>query len=415
MAQFLPFAEAVKTLIDDNALSVATETVTLAKAKQRILATDIIAPFDVPGYDNSGMDGYAICHHDLAHFTQFEQIGSSFAGHPFTGAQQTGSCIRIMTGAAIPTGYDAVIMQEQAQVTEDNGKTLVCFTASIKPKQNVRLQGEDIRSGAKLFSKGQRLSATDIGLLASLGVASLQVYQRLKVAILSSGDELCEPGREKSTSEIYDTNRFTTQAILENLGFEVIDLGIVPDDPEALTQTFELALTKADAVISSGGVSVGDADHTKTVLSNLGKMQFWKVAIKPGKPFAYGHFHACDHHGQPKRFFGLPGNPVSSVVTLHQLALPALRKMAGENAATANILRLPLAKPISKKPGRLEFIRASLETSVEGTRVTPLQGQGSGVLSTFSASQGYLILDAEQASWDENELVNYLPFDQALS
>lgn len=414
-SSFLPFHDAVNALLEDNTPVVFKEQVSLYKALKRIVANDIVAPFDVPGYDNSGMDGYAIRHADLDQFTQFELVGSAFAGHPFDGQWQAGSCIRIMTGAAVPAGYDTVIMQEQAETSSVEGKTFVQFGAGVQPYQHVRRKGEDITTGQVLFSRGQRLKATDIGLLASIGIADLAVFKKLKVAILSTGDELCEPGNTKKPTEIYDTNRFTTAAILDNLAFDVVDLGIVPDDPETLKHTFLEALANADVVISSGGVSVGEADHTKTVLTELGQMQFWKVAIKPGKPFAYGHFHTCNEHGQAKRFFGLPGNPVSSVVTLHQLALPALRKLAGEHVSATPWQRLPLTAPIRKKPGRLEFIRATLETTDVGTRIKPLQGQGSGILSTFTSSCGYLVLDAEGSQWRENDLVTFLPFDVALS
>ncbi|WP_105169736.1 molybdopterin molybdotransferase MoeA [Pseudoalteromonas sp. T1lg23B] len=411
----LSFDEAVTTLLEDNIPFVGAEAIPLHNAKQRILACDISAPFDVPGYNNSAMDGYAIRHEDLQQFTQFELIGSALAGHPFEGKWQLGSCIRIMTGAAIPEGFDTVIMQEQAISQSEGDKTLVQFSITPKRLDHVRQQGEDIASGAILFEQGKRLKATDIGMLASIGIATVSVFNPLKVAILSTGDELCEPGTLKRASEIYDINRYTTRAILENLGFEVVDLGIIPDDPAAITSAFKLALSSADVVLSSGGVSVGAADHTKTVLNELGNMQFWKVAIKPGKPFAYGHFHTCNQQGHNKRFFGLPGNPVSSVVTLHQLALPALRKMAGENTTLVPSQRLPLAVSITKKPGRMEFIRAALETGPTATKVTPLQGQGSGILSTFSHSNGYIVLEAEGTHWQENDLVTYIPFDQALN
>ncbi|WP_171045302.1 molybdopterin molybdotransferase MoeA [Pseudoalteromonas rubra] len=412
---FLSFEAALAALEEDASTFVGSETRPLHSARQRILAADIIAPFDVPGYDNSAMDGYAIQYQDLGQFSEFELIGTALAGHPFTGTWQPGSCIRIMTGAPVPEGFDTIVMQEQAVAEQIEDKTHIHFTTAPKPQQNLRKRGEDIAANTALFAHGHRLTATDIGLLASIGVGSVSVFQPLKVAVLSTGDELCEPGNDKQASEIYDTNRYTTRAMLENLAFEVLDFGIVPDCPDALSSTFNQALAQADVVVSSGGVSVGDADHTKTVLDELGNMQFWKVAIKPGKPFAYGHFHTCNQQGHHKRFFGLPGNPVSSVVTLHQLALPALRKLAGEQVTPALSQRLPLASPISKRPGRLEFIRASLEHSPSGTRVKPLQGQGSGILSTFAASSGYLLLDADGANWQENELVTYVPFDWALS
>ena len=414
-ASFLLFDEAVSALKNDNVPFVSSETVPLHQAAQRIVAADIFAPFDVPSYDNSSMDGYAIRFEDVTHCQHFELIGNAFAGHPFNGQWQRGSCIRIMTGAPVPEGFDTVIMQEEASEERTEQGSIISFISEIEPFQNVRKQGEDIQSGTALFTQGARLKATDIGLLASIGIGRVRVFEPLKVAILSTGDELCDPGNIKGPNQIYDTNRFTIRAMLENLAFEVIDFGIVPDCPDLLTQTFSNALANADVIISSGGVSVGEADHTKTILNELGNMQFWKVAIKPGKPFAYGHFHSCTSDGHPKRFFGLPGNPVSSVVTLHQLALPALRKLAGEQVEAPQLQYLPLVSAISKKPGRLEFVRASIETSSSGTQVKPLQGQGSGILSTFSSSCGYIVLEADGSNWQENDLVPYLPFDQALS
>ncbi len=413
-SSFLSFQDAHESLIQDNQVCVDTHTIPLFQAHGRILAGNIIANTNVPSYDNSAMDGYAIRFSDFAQYSSFKLIGAAFAGHPFDGQWQPGSCIRIMTGAAIPWGYDTVIMQEHAEVNKVEQDTLASFTKTPTHAQNVRLCGEDIRLNETLFSKGHRLRAADIGILASLGIAELSVYKPLKVAILSTGDELYEPGSDRSQRGIFDTNRYTIHAVLQNLGFEVLDLGIIKDNPAALEQAFKQASSHADVVISSGGVSVGEADYTKSVLCSQGSMQFWKVAIKPGKPFAYGHFEHQNQSGYKKRFMGLPGNPVSSLVTLHQLALPALRKMAGETVQPLQPLRLPLAKAISKKPGRMEFIRATLSHGLTNTEVVPLKSQGSAVLSTFCNSTGYLLLDAEQSHWQAGELVSFLPFDTAL-
>ncbi|WP_065978352.1 gephyrin-like molybdotransferase Glp [Pseudoalteromonas lipolytica] len=408
----LSFQHASEALLSDTPLLVKTETLPLSAAHRRILAAPIIADINVPNADNSGMDGFAFRFSDLNEHTHLNIIGTAYAGHPFNGEWQSGCCIRIMTGAHIPAGFDTVIMQEHVTVSTEQKITLntkPCFA------QNVRKQGEDISIGSQLFASGQRLTATDIGMLASLGIASVSVYKPLKVGVISTGDELFEPGTPLSQGGIYDTNRYTIQAILTNLGFAVQDFGIIADDPDALRLAFEEALSNTDIIITSGGVSVGDADHTKTVLTELGQMQFWKVAIKPGKPFAYGHFQHLTQDGHNKRFMGLPGNPVSSVVTLHQLAIPALRKMAGETVRTQPPLKLPLACDISKKQGRAEFIRASLVVDNTGTYVEPLKGQGSGMLSTFAKSQGYLLLDAEKTQWQSGDLVPFIPFDCALN
>ncbi|MCP4586420.1 gephyrin-like molybdotransferase Glp [Pseudoalteromonas sp.] len=408
----LSFQQASEALLSDTPLLVETETLPLSAAHRRILAMPIIADINVPNADNSGMDGFAFRFSDLNEHTHLNIIGTAYAGHPFKGEWQPGGCIRIMTGAHIPQGFDTVIMQEQVTVS---AKQTITLNTTPTFAQNVRKQGEDISIGSQLFASGQRLTATDIGMLASLGIASVSVYKPLKVGVISTGDELFEPGTPLSQGGIYDTNRFAIQAILNNLGFSVQDFGIIADEPHALKSAFEEALSSTDVIITSGGVSVGDADHTKTVLTELGQMQFWKVAIKPGKPFAYGHFKHLTQDGHNKRFMGLPGNLVSSVVTLHQLAIPALRKMAGETVYTQPPLKLPLATSISKKQGRDEFIRASLIVDSNGTHIVPLKGQGSGMLSTFAKSQGYLLLHAEKTQWQSGDLVPFIPFDCALN
>ena len=414
-ALFLPFEEARQALIDDNTPCVESETVPLKLAHQRVIAEPIIADINVPSYNNSAMDGYAFNFNDLSVYSKFKLIGTAFAGNAYSGQWQQGSCIRIMTGAPIPAGFDTVVMQEQAVVNTTAHGDFIAFNNAPKQAQNVRCCGEDITKGDTLFAKGHRLKAADVGMLASLGIASVNVYKPLKVAILSTGDEIFEPGCQRANEGIFDSNRYSSASVLHNLGFEVLDFGIINDDPNALQTAFEQAIDNADVVISSGGVSVGEADHTKAVLTQLGTMQFWKVAIKPGKPFAYGHFEKRSEHNYAKRFMGLPGNPVSSLVTLHQLALPALRKMAGESITAIANLHLPLAHAVSKKTGRTEFMRATLTHTETGTVVTPLKGQGSGVLSTFSKSTGYLILDASQSQWQSGDIVAFQPFDIALN
>lgn len=411
--QFLPFAEAQQALLNDNQIVVSSELVALADAHQRIVAQDITASVNVPNYDNSAMDGFAFCHADLATHTKLKLVGTVYAGHPYQSEWRSGECVRIMTGAPIPPGFDSVEMQENASVEDGD---YVTFSSAPKLSQHVRSKGEDIRSGSVLFAQGHRLTACDIGLLASIGHNQTLVYRSLKVAVISTGDELHEPGSSVAAGGIFDSNRFSVRAILNNLGIEVIDLGIIADEPQKLQSAFQRAIELADVVISSGGVSVGEADHTKTVLESLGTMQFWKVAMKPGKPFAYGHFTPAAGDSVVKRFMGLPGNPVSAVVTLHQLAIPTLKKMAGEQVTLPTPMNLPLAQPLRKRPGRLDFMRAKLVTKPgEATQVAPLSGQGSGILSSFSRSEGYLLLAAEGGEWQAGDLVPFLPFDDVLS
>lgn len=381
-----------------------TERATLNHALDRILAQPVIAPVAVPAYDNSAMDGYALRAQDAATKTPLHVIGAALAGHPFKETIQPGTCVLITTGAPMPAGADCVVMKENIQHEGDT----VLIQKLPQLHDNIRRQGEDIAHGAIVLSQGQRLGPIEIGLLASLGIAHVNVFRRLKIAVFSTGDELTPPGEDLTPGHIYDSNRYAIIAMLQRLAVEVIDLGLIPDQPDALRLAFQQAHTATDAIISSGGVSVGDADLVKDILHEQGEIAFWKLAIKPGKPFAFGRL------GQSV-FFGLPGNPVSALVTLHQVALPVLRKMAGENSPAPLALQIPAATAFKKQPGRMDFQRGRLTCSEEGNQAASNGAQGSGVLTSFTGANCYVVLERERGPVNPGESVTVLPFDLFIS
>ncbi|STQ13108.1 molybdopterin molybdenumtransferase [Enterobacter cloacae] len=312
-----------------------------ARCFGRIAARDIISPLNVPGFDNSAMDGYAVRLADLQTGQALPVAGKAFAGQPFDGEWPVGTCVRIMTGAPVPAGCDAVVMQEETEQTADG----VRFTASVKAGQNIRRNPAKILLLAQRYSlRGQKLTVGELPVLASLGIADIEVIRQVRVALFSTGDELQLPGQPLQDGQIYDTNRLAVHLMLEQLGCEVINLGIIPDDPEKLRAAFIEADNAADVVISSGGVSVGEADYTKTILEELGEIAFWKLAIKPGKPFAFGKL-------QHSWFCGLPGNPVSAALTFYQLVIPLLAKLSGNRASPLPVRqRVRAATRLKKSP-----------------------------------------------------------------
>lgn len=382
----------------------ATEIVPLTAAFGRIVESDIVSPLDVPGFDNSAMDGYAIRADDFSATTPLPVAGKAFAGQPFTGQWPVGSCIRIMTGAPVPAGCDAVVMQEDVEATD----TSILLKKPVKLHQNIRRRGEDIARGSVVFSAGQRLTVAEIPLLASLGIGEIGVKRKPRVAVFSTGDELQLPGQPLGDGQIYDTNRLAVHVMLEQLGCEVINLGIVRDNPETLRDTFRQADSCADVVISSGGVSVGEADYTKQILDELGEISFWKLAIKPGKPFAFGKLsHSW--------FCGLPGNPVSATVTFYQLVLPLLAVLSGQQQALQPVrLRVKAAQRLKKTPGRLDFQRGVLRQGTNGQpEVISTGHQGSHIFSSFHAGNCFIVLEqargnVEPGEWVDVELFNHL-------
>lgn len=390
----------------DNVRTVSeTDVVSLEASLDRVLAQAVVSPINVPGHDNSAMDGYALALADLQQNDTLPLAGQSLAGHPFAASLPPGHCIRIMTGAAIPDGADTVIMQEQTEIT---GQGIRFVQHPEQPGNNIRSAGEDIAQGSQVLAGNHKICPQDIGLLASVGVATVTVYRRLKVAVFSTGDELKLPGEPLSHGDIYDSNRFVINAMLSRMGVEIIDLGRIPDNKEALRQAFLSADQQADAVISSGGVSVGDADYTKEILDELGQTSFWKLAIKPGKPFAFGRL-------PNSAFFGLPGNPVSATVTFQQLAAPALRHMMNLPAKAPVELMLTTRTRLKKRPGRRDFQRGNLVCSNSGElQVQAVSHQGSGVLSSMSRADCYIVLAEEDGDKQAGELVKVQLFDQLL-
>ncbi|UVC30623.1 molybdopterin molybdotransferase MoeA [Pantoea sp. SOD02] len=378
--------------------------VSLFEAAGRITAKPINSPLDVPSFDNSAMDGYALRLADIAPDRVLPVAGKAFAGAPFNGAWPAGSVIRIMTGAPIPAGCDAVVMQEQTE-QRDGG---IVITAPVQAAQNIRRIGEDIQAGKQVLDAGVRLGAAELPLLASLGIAEVSVLRKLRVAIFSTGDELQAVGQPLAEGQIYDTNRFTVALMLDKLGCEVIDLGVIADDQVALRTAFTEADRQADVVISTGGVSVGEADFTRAMLEELGAITFWKLAIKPGKPFAFGRL-------ANSWFCGLPGNPVSAAVTFYQLVQPLLATLTGQTTRIMPLRqRARATQRLKKSPGRLDFQRAILSRGDDGVlEVRSTGAQGSHVFSSFALANCFVVLerdrgDVEPGEWVEIEAFNTL-------
>jgi len=398
----LPMEEAMEQM--EHAVNKMTETemVTVIDALDRVLAEDIVSDINVPPHANSAMDGYAFRAEDKAFGKQLNVVGESMAGHPYAGLVESGQAIRIMTGAKIPNGADTVMMQENAKRDGD----LLELSKWPEAGNSIRFAGEDIKQGETVAKSGIRLSPVDLGLLASLGKLEVKVFKRLKVAVLSSGDELARAGDTLPSAGIFESNSMVTLSVLKRLGCETLDMGIVEDNLEKLEAAFSKAMQWADVLITSGGVSVGDADYIKDVLEKMGSIGFWKLAIKPGKPFAFGKLEKCV-------FFGLPGNPVSAMVTLHQLVVPMIKTMQGENRQQPVSFPMKLSSKLRKIPGRKDFQRGKLVKDENGkNKIEMFRTQGSGVLTSMSESNCYLVLDIEQESLEPGDEVVVIPFDR---
>jgi len=404
-AGLISLDDALSTMLARVTPVTETETLPLTAATGRITASAVISPINVPPFANSAMDGYAVRLADLALEQPLAVAGKAFAGAPFDGEWPAGSCVRIMTGAPVPQGTDAVVMQEETEQADEK----VRFLAKANAGQNIRLPGEDIAQGSSVLAAGIRLGAAELPLLASLGVAQITVKRKLRVAVFSTGDELQPVGEPLAAGQIYDTNRFAVRLMLEKLGCETIDLGIIRDNQAALRTAFITADSKADVVISSGGVSVGEADYTKAMLEELGKVGFWKLAIKPGKPFAFGRL-------QNSWFCGLPGNPVSAVLTFYQLVQPLLAKLSGlATPALPPRLRVKSADNLKKTPGRLDFQRGRLVCNAQGEAEVHTTGaQGSHVFSSFSQANCFIVLERERGNVQAGEWVEVEPFNSLL-
>ena len=383
----------------------AVESVALRSALGRVLARDIVSGIDVPSHDNSAMDGYALRGSDLAAAgdTLLKVAGTGFAGQAFAGSVAPGHCVRIMTGAVMPTGLDTVVPQE---FTHAEGSDTVRIPAgAVRPGDNRRLAGEDLARGSAALRAGRLIKPADLGLLASLGRAEVPVFRRLRVAFFSTGDELRSIGEPLDEGCVYDSNRYTLWGMLQRLGCDVIDLGVVRDEPDALRDAFASAAASADAVITSGGVSVGEADHTKAIMAELGDVLFWRIAMRPGRPMAIGRIGDAI-------LFGLPGNPVAVMVTFYAFVRDALRAMSGMASEPLPLLRAVCTTPLRKKPGRTEYQRGIVARGADGRWQVAITGsQGSGILSSMSAANGMVVLQHEQGDVAAGDEVDVMPFD----
>ena len=369
----------------------AIERLNIRAALGRVLAEDVISPVNVPQHDNSAMDGYAVRFEDLKPDAEatLKVIGTAFAGNPYDGILGSGQAVRIMTGAVIPSGADSVVQQERAKVSGDR----VSVMPLPKKGTNTRNAGEDLRAGAPALRRGQPIRPAEIGMMASLGIGEVAVYRKLRVAFFSTGDELVAIGNPLGPGQIYDSNRYTIYGLLVRLGCEVLDMGVIRDTPEDVEQAFMQAAQAADVVITSGGVSVGEADYVKQILDRLGEVLFWKIAMKPGRPLAYGKIGSA-------HFFGLPGNPVAVMVTFYQFVRDALLHLQGQTTATPlPTQKIVCTSPIKKAPGRTEFQRGILSRDSNGEWTVRTTGdQGSGILSSMSQANCFIILPTDQGN-----------------
>ncbi|MBK8105016.1 MAG: molybdopterin molybdotransferase MoeA [Betaproteobacteria bacterium] len=396
------------------------EDLPVDQALGRVLAVDVISPIDVPAHDNSAMDGYAFDGRALRQDgpTLLRSVGTLMAGAPYGGTVGTGDCLRIMTGAVMPTGLDTVVPLE---LCRSEGSLVQVDAGVIRAGENRRRRGEDLAAGRPAVQAGRFLKPADMGLIASLGVERVPVFRRLRVALFSTGDEIRTLGQPLDPGCVYDSNRYSLMGALQRLGMEVVDLGLVRDDPQALHSVLEQATARADAVVTSGGVSMGDADHTRDVLAQRGQVAFWKVAMRPGRPFAFGPLRrsasadgsTADVAGAqaPVWLFALPGNPVAALVTFYVFAREALLSLAGATATPLPVLQARCLTPIRKRPGRTEFQRAIVEPGPAGWQVRLTGSQGAGVLRSMSEANALVVLGHEQASVAAGDLVDVWLFD----
>jgi len=380
----------------------ACQQLHLSTAIDRVLAETVVSAIDVPPFANSAMDGYALRSADCtgANGSHLAVIGRCLAGAAFDGEVGPGQCVRIMTGALLPAGADAVIMQEKVKRDADT----IHFSARAAAGENVRYAGEDTHRGDAVLTAGTRLGAAEIGLLASVGVSEVKVRRPLRVAFFSTGDELTGLGTPLAPGQIYDSNRYILFALLSRAGLACHDLGVIADDRDAVSAAFRQAADMADLILTSGGVSVGEADYITETLQELGEVNFWRMAMKPGKPLAFGRVEQA-------YFFGLPGNPVSVMATFYQFVLPAIRKLSGENAREPLLIEVRAAEAFRKAPGRMEFQRGILSRDAGGDWVvSSAGGQGSHQLSSMSKANCFILLAADSRGVDAGEPVTVQPF-----
>ena len=420
----------------------------LFEALGRVLAEDVVSPFDVPPHDNSAMDGYAF---DAGQLTPdaalaLHVVGTALAGKAWAGNIHAGQCVKIMTGAIMPGGLDTVVPQE---FVSSHGDVITIPAKLLKPGDNRRLRGEDLMQGKPALLKGELLTPARLGLAASLGLATLNCFRPIRVAYFSTGDEILSLGEPPREGAVYDSNRYTVFGMLRRMGCEVIDMGVVRDEPALLEAAFLSAAARADAIITSGGVSVGEADHTKAMMKKLGDVAFWRIAMRPGRPMAVGRLltlkttkntdfepkiaakssskpmntdvtsyennsiHKSNENGSI--LFGLPGNPVAVMVTFLAFVRPALLKMMGASAAPAPLLKARSLEAIRKKPGRTEYQRGWVSTAVDGSlQVKTTGNQGSGVLRSMAEANGLMVLHHTQGNIAQDDEVDVLMFDGVI-
>ncbi len=390
--------EALKIIFNKISATTETESIPIRESLGRVLATNITSEINVPSGRNSAMDGYAINAVDLPFNGKISLkiIGSSFAGKPSNIKIKKGECIRIMTGAIMPDGSDTVVMQE---AVERSGDT-IALGIETKAGNNVREAGEDLAIGDLVLEKGIKVTPADIGLLASLGLAKVTVYRKIRVAFFSTGDELRSVGDKLDNGAIYDSNRYTLYGMLKRLGVDTIDMGVVKDNRKLMDKALSDAKGKSDVLITSGGVSVGEADYVKESLLKYGEVDFWKVAMKPGRPFTFGKLDST-------YFFGLPGNPVSVMVTFYQFVQPALKRIIGEKATSPMLLKVPCISKLKKRPGRVEYQRGILECDDTGRMTVRKTGaQGSGILRSMADANCFIVLSLENNGVSPEDLVD---------
>lgn len=406
--KLMPFDEGLEILKSRARIVVGTETVSLRDALGRVLAEDITAPRDVPPHDNSAVDGYAVRHSDLLvnGETRLPVTARIAAGHPLDRPTEEGEAVQIFTGAPVPEGMDTVFMQEDVALDGDH----VILPSGLQHGANRRKQGEDVVAGDVIIHAGKALRAQEIGLAASIGLGSLKVYTRLRCAVFSTGDEVADPAFDEARAgAIFDVNRYAISALLKGLGCEVTDLGILPDRVGEIRSALHDAYPGHDLIITSGGVSMGEEDHITHVVQSLGSIDFWRLAIKPGRPMAFGKI-------VDTAFVGLPGNPVAAMVTFMRIARPLILALSGRTATDPQVYRIPAAFDMDKKPGRREWVRASVKRDENGEiRVHKFPFQGSGILTSMVASDGLVELPENVERVNEGDLVDYLPFVEMTS
>ena len=396
----------------------AIEHVPLHDALDRVLAADIVSPSDVPAHDNSAMDGYAFRSTALAgqanseaNSVELTLVGKALAGHPFGGAVAVTECVRVMTGASMPADCDTVVPQE---LVTRSGETIRFAASAVRSGANRRLAGEDLPRGSVALRAGRILRPSDLGLIASLGIAEVPVRRRLRVAFFSTGDELRSLGEPLDPGCVYDSNRHTLFAMLRRMNIDPLDLGVVRDEPAALEAALRSAAASADVVLTSGGVSVGEADFTQQLLQTFGDVAFWSLAMRPGRPLAFGRVWSGERPGLglPALFFGLPGNPVAVMVTFYQIVREALVVMSGATPQPAALLQATSRELIRKRAGRTEFQRGVATRDARGQwHVTPTPSQSSGVLSSMSEANCFIVLEHERSDVKAGESVDIMLFD----